>query len=138
MKLTGFEIRWADTLGHALVPRGICGGVVDDLDLGELFRLECLEPPWYSGLLLRFSLWLAWLAPLWMLIRLRTFGGLSPAEREAVLEKLLKSASYNVRMAAMFLKLTVCTLLLGDERLLRHIGAYDLVQHEPLARRSLP
>ena len=126
MKLTDFETRWADTIGRALVPRGVLGGVVDDVDLGALFRAECAEPPWYTGLLLRASLWLCWLAPLWMFIRFRTFGGLSTEDREQVLERFMKLKSYNLRLAGLFLKLTVCTLLIGDERALKQLDAYGL------------
>jgi hypothetical protein len=133
MKLRQFEIRWAETIGRSLLPRGLLGGVVDDTNLGEQFRLECLQPPWYSSLLVRVSLWLTWFAPLWMLGRLRTFGGLDAAAREALLERLLSSKRYYVRLAAMFLKLTACTLLLSDERALAHIGAYGM---RPRALRS--
>src|SRR5262245_3032986 len=109
MKLRRFEVRWAETVGRAMVPRGVLGGVTDDVGLGERFRLECLQPPWFAALLLRFSLWLTWFAPFWMRGRLRTFRGLDEAAREALLEKLLAHRSYNVRMAVMFLKLAVCS-----------------------------
>lgn len=126
MKLRRFEVRWAETIGRALVPRGVLGGVVDDVALGEQYRLECLAPPWYGALLMRAGLWLTWFAPLWSSLRFRTFGGLDEAGREALLERLLESKSYNVRMAIMFLKITVCTLLLGDERALKQLNAYGL------------
>src|SRR2546429_4910333 len=126
MRLTSFEKRWADVLGHTIAPRGVLGGVVDDVDLGARYDEECAASPWFAAALLRMSLWMAWLAPLWMLKRLRTFAGVGPAERERVLERLLASDSYNVRLTAMFLKLTVLTLLLGDERALKHLGAYGL------------
>jgi hypothetical protein len=125
MKLRSFEVRWADTIGRALLPPGLLGGVVDDVALGEEFRRECLEPPWYAALLLRASLWLTWLAPLFSLRRPRTFGALEPAAREARLEKLLDSKVYVVRATATFLKLSACMFLLGDERVLRRIGAYE-------------
>jgi hypothetical protein len=125
MKLRRFEIRWADAIGRALLPPGLLGGVVDGVALGEEFGRECLEPPWYAALLLRASLWLTWFAPPWALGRARTFGGLEPAGREALLEKLLDSRIYLVRATAMFLKLSSCMLLLGDERVLRRIGAYE-------------
>jgi hypothetical protein len=99
--------------------------VVDDVDLGEQFRLECLDPPWYGALLLRASLWLTWFAPIWALRRPKTFGGLDAAGREALLEKLLDSPTYLVRATAMFLKLAACVLLLGDDRVLRRVGAYE-------------
>ncbi|HET6284358.1 MAG TPA: hypothetical protein VFH73_25600 [Polyangia bacterium] len=125
MKLRAFEVRWADAIGRALLPRGILGGVVDTIDLGDEFRRECLEPPWYGALLLRASLWLTWFAPPLLMRRLRTFGGLNSADRELLLEKLLDSRVYLVRATAMFLKLSACVLLLGDERVLRRVGAYE-------------
>jgi hypothetical protein len=125
MKLHAFEIRWSAIIGRALLPPGLLGGVVDDVDLGDAFRRECLEPPWYAALLLRASLWLTWFAPPFVLRRLRSFGGLDPAAREAVLEKLLDSRIYVVRATATFLKLAACMQLLGQERVMRRIGAYE-------------
>jgi hypothetical protein len=125
MKLLRFEVRWADVIGRAMLPAGLLGGVTDDVALGEEFRRECLEPPWYAALLLRASLWLTWLAPPLALGRLRTFGGLDPAGREALLEKLLGSRVYLVRATATFLKLCACMFLLGGDRVLRRIGAYE-------------
>jgi hypothetical protein len=130
MKLRRFEIRWAATIGRALLPPGLLGGVVDDVDLGEAYRRECAEPPWYAAFLLRFSLWLTWLAPPLVMRRFRTFGGLDPAAREAVLEKLLDSPIYVVRATATFLKLASCMLLMGNQRALRKIGAYEYGRHE--------
>ena len=131
MKLRAFEIRWADTIGRALLPPGLLGGVVDGVDLGEEFRREALEPPWYAALLLRASLWLTWFAPLWAMGRPRTFGGLDGSARELLLEKLLDSRVYLVRATAMFLKLSACVLLLGDERVLQRVGAYEYGRPAP-------
>ncbi|MEA2696521.1 MAG: hypothetical protein QOI66_792 [Myxococcales bacterium] len=133
MKLRAFEIRWAAVIGRALLPTGLLGGVVDDVDLGEAYRIECAEPPWYAALLLRFSLWLTWLAPPLVLRRFRTFGGLDPQAREAVLEKLLDSRIYVVRATATFLKLASCMLLMGHQRVLRKIGAYEYGRPEEAA-----
>ena len=125
MKLRRFEIRWAAIIGRALLPAGLLGGVADDVDLGDAFRCECLEPPWYAALLLRASLWLTWFAPPFALRRLRSFGGLDPGARELVLEKLLDSRIYVVRATATFLKLAACMLLMGQQRVLKQIGAYE-------------
>ena len=61
------------------------------------------------------SLWLAWLSPLWMRRRPRTFGGVDAAAQTALLERLLKHRVYTVRMAVFMLKLSICTLAFGDE-----------------------
>jgi hypothetical protein len=125
MDLWPFEQRWAREIGRALLPLGMLGGSVDDVDIGERWADECRRSRWDAALLLHVSLWLAWLAPLWMGRALRTFGGLDKNARVEVLEALLKSPRYLIRMAALFLKLTACSLVLGDERALKQLGAYD-------------
>jgi hypothetical protein len=126
VRLFDFEARWARVIGRSVVPVGTLGGATDHLDLGERFRDECAQPPWYSGLLLRFSLWVTWLSPLFVLGRWRTFGGLDEADRVRVLEALLKSPRHNLRLAIIFLKLTACVLALGDARTLEQLDAYGL------------
>lgn len=131
MKLLSFEVRWGRTLGRALLPEGALGAAVDSIDLGEAFRRECMSPPWYAALVLRLSLWMAWFSPIWLSApsasgrRFATFGALARAEQEAQLEALLASPSYVVRSTAFFFKLTACLALLGDERVLARIGAYE-------------
>jgi hypothetical protein len=136
VKLAGFERRWATTVAGALVPPGALDGALDGIDLGARYDDECQRSPWHAALLMRFSLWLTWLAPLWLLGRPRTFGGLDDAARVALLERLLKDERYTVRMTAMFLKLAICTLLLGDQATLAQLGAYKLTPPAALARRS--
>jgi hypothetical protein len=121
VKLAGFERRWAETIGRALVPEGALDGTLEQIDLGARYAEECATSPWYAALLLRFCLWLIWLAPF-----PRTFGGLDEARRVATLEKLLKHRRYAIRMATMMFKLSVCSMLLGDEATLAHLGAYKL------------
>ena len=129
MTLFPFERRWAATIGRALVPSDALAGSGIDLgqiDIGARYADECAISPWYVALIFRASLWLTWLAPLWLLHRARTFAGVDGETRVVVLERLLKHQRYMVRMAALFLKLTVCGLLLGDEPTLARIGAYKL------------
>ena len=133
MKLLPFEERWAGTIGHALVPRGALGGALDAIDIGARYAHECAISPWYAALAFRASLWLTWLAPLWMLGRVHAFGGVDGETRVVVLERLLKHRVYFVRMAALFLKLAICGLLLGDETTLAQLGAYKLT---PLQKRK--
>lgn len=135
MTLSRFETRVAEVVARALIPRGTLGGATDAADVAELFREECRTSPWYAAMLLRISLWLAWFAPLWILRRFSTMGGLAQADRERVIEALLKSRFYQVRLALMYLKVTTCALLLGDERVLARIGAYRL--REPTRLRAL-
>lgn len=129
MTLLPFERRWAATIARALVPPGALAGSGVDLgaiDVGARYAEECAISPWYAALAFRASLWLTWLAPLWLLGRLRTFAGVDGETRVVVLERLLKHKRYFVRMAGLFLKLAICGLLLGDEPTLAGIGAYKL------------
>ena len=134
--MTSFEERWARVIGRALLPRGLLAGVVDDSDLGALWRDECVRARWDGAFLLRLSLWLTWLAPLWLYGRLRTFGGLDARAQAAVLHRLLVHKQYLVRTTATFLKLTLCQVLLGDEATLAQLGAYQLRPRSLLRKAS--
>jgi len=134
--LQSFERRWAVTIAGALLPASALDGALGGIDAGARFDDECARSPWHGALLLRASLWLTWLAPLWLLGRLHTFGSLDEAARVALLERLLKHERYTVRMVAMFLKLMTCTLLLGDIDTLAQLGAYRLLPPSSLPRRS--
>jgi hypothetical protein len=127
--LRAFEVRWAAAIGRAFLPNGLLGGVVDDVDLGARFAEDLLASPWEAALMTRLALWLVWLAPLCPLLwrgPLSTFGRLVPPDQAALLEQLLVSPAYLVRTAALFLKLSFCSMLLGDVRALARIGAYGL------------
>jgi hypothetical protein len=119
------EERWARVIGRALLPPGMLGGVVDDVDIGVRWQDEYRRSRWDGALLCRVSLWLVWFAPLWMGRKFSTFGGLDDQARVEVLEAILKSRRYLLRMAGLFLKITATSVLLGDERALRQIAAYD-------------
>ena len=126
MPLFAFEVRWARVVARSIVPASTLDGVTGDLDLGERFRAEHAQPPWYSGALLRLSLWLTWWSPLFVIGRWCTLGGLDEPDRVRVLEALLKSPRHNLRLAVTFLKLTACILALGDLRALEKLDAYGL------------
>lgn len=134
MNIAAFERRWAQAIGRALVPAGALDGATDGIDIGARFAEECAGSPWYAALAFRASLWLTWLAPVWMLGRPRTFGGVDGATQVALLERLLKHPRYVMRMSVFVLKLAVCTLLLGDEPTLAQLGAYKLAPVERLKR----
>jgi hypothetical protein len=142
MRMAPFEIDWARAIARALVPpaelSGILAGAFDDIDAGERYADECAASPWHAALLLRASLWLTWLAPIWLLFRLTTFGRLDDDRRVALLERLLVDRRYLVRTCAMFLKLMICQVLLCDQATQARLGAYDLAQPSTvgLARRS--
>jgi hypothetical protein len=138
MRMAPFEIDWARAIARALVPpeelHGVLAGAFDGIDAGARYADECAASPWHAALLLRASLWLTWLAPIWLWGKLSTFGGLDGDERAQLLERLLHDGRYLVRTAAMFLKLMICQVLLCDQATQARLGAYDLVP--PMARRS--
>jgi hypothetical protein len=139
MRLAEFERRWVTTIAAALAPpaeAAACGLELGALDVAARYDEECARSPWYAALLMHASLWLTWLAPVWLTGRLRGFGSLDDAAQVALLERLLAHRRYTVRMAAMFLKLTLCTLLLGDTATLAQLGAYDLPRPLPRRRAS--
>jgi hypothetical protein len=126
MRLAEHERRWAATIARALIPPGAMRGRLEGIDVAERYDAECARSPWHAALLMRGVLYLTWLSPLFAYGRLRTFGSLDAIGQASLLERLLYSNRYPVRMAAMFLKLTICTLVLGDEPTLKQIGAYRL------------
>jgi hypothetical protein len=140
MQMAPFEIEWARAIGRALVPSEALGPALADtigtVDIGARYAAECATSPWHVGLLLRASLWLTWLAPLWLYGRLRTFGGLDARAQAAVLHRLLVHKQYLVRTTATFLKLTLCQVLLGDEATLAQLGAYQLRPRSLLRKAS--
>jgi hypothetical protein len=139
--LAAYERRWAQVIAEALLPvdavAGPLAGALDDtIDVGARYDEECARSPWHAALLLRGVLWLVWLAPVWLLRRPKSFGALPAGERVALLERILAHRRYPVRMAAMLLKLTICTVLLGDEHTLAQLGAYRLSPPAERVRRS--
>ena len=138
MSLLPFEIDWARVIGRAFVPMGALDGAMDGIDAGARYADECASSPWHAAIVMRLSLWLTWLAPLWLLRRLHTFGGLDATAQASLLERLAAHRVYLIRTSAMFLKLLLCQVLLCDEATLAQLGAYDLPQRlaPPLARRS--
>lgn len=140
MDITDTEARWAEVIGRGFAPQGIVlGGIVDGAPIGEGMRDEARQSPWYFAIGLRAAILMVWLAPIWRRGRLRTFGGLAPEEQVALLELLMKSRVYFIRLALMLLKLTVCMILVGEERALRRVGAYHMTEGEtlvPLGKRA--
>lgn len=135
MRMTAREQSWVAHLGDALFPDGpeaafqalsppprLRRGPALAAALAE--RLHA-SPPW-AAVSMRFAVVLLWFAPLWHLRRLRTFGGLSLAERVALWEALLAHPVYFVREAVGLLKLFLCLTHLGDAALLGALGAYGL------------
>lgn len=132
MALTSFELRRAALIARTFIPKGVLAGTTADLDAGPLIREDDTHSPWYSSFLLRFALWVVWLAPLWTFQCPRTFGGLSQDARADLLDRLLHHHAYAVRQSVMYLKLVSCSVLLGSVQVLAHLDAYHL--GKPTAR----
>lgn len=128
MTLSRWEQRWAEVIGRTVIPKGVCGGTMDSLSAGDRFADEVGGYAWYVTLLLRVGLVMLWMAPPFVLGRWCTLGGLAQADREQVIEKLLSHPNYTLRMLATVVKITVCTVLLGEPSLMVHLNAYGLAE----------
>src|ERR1700761_1426355 len=126
MNLLPFEIDWARVIGRAFVPVGALDGALDGIDAGARYAEECAVSPWHVSIVMRLSLWLTWLAPLWLFGSLHTFRRVGAAGQASLLERLAAHRVYLIRTSAMFLKLLLCQVLLCDEATLAQLGAYDL------------
>jgi hypothetical protein len=120
MKLTRLEHRWAQAALVSMFP----GSSRDDgfADIGGMdvhgYLVEVMRSlPFKARLGLRAAVWLVGLAPLLVLGRLTTIGGLAPAEGERVLARLGDSRWYSVRSLVMLLKTFGALLYAGDDRI---------------------
>jgi hypothetical protein len=116
MKLTKFENRWAEAALGAIFP-GTSDGFADirAMDvagfLREVFRLVPLQ----AALGIRVAIWVAALAPLFVLGRLATIVGLAVGDRESVVARLVTSRWYVVRSLVLILKTIGALLYAGDD-----------------------
>jgi hypothetical protein len=134
MRVFAFERRWAAVVSRALIPAGSLPAPSDERDLGAAFAQQLALAPWWSAIVMRLSVWLAYLAP--VLFRGRTMASLPPDAQEAELERLMRSKAYAVRELMTLLKLQACISAIGDVRVLTAMGAYKLDQPAPVALRT--
>jgi|HubBroStandDraft_5_1064220.scaffolds.fasta_scaffold343000_2 hypothetical protein len=117
MKLSRLEMSWAVASMGAIFPGSSEAGLADiqamDLRgfLGQVMRVV----PFQAALGLRLAVWLVALAPLFVLGRLRTIAGLSPADREKVVTRLVASRAYAIRSLVLILKTMGALLYAGDD-----------------------
>jgi hypothetical protein len=107
MKLAKFEHAWARVLLDTIFPgpeRGELPVGVASLDIAGFLDDTMANVPFESALGLRFTLWMTALAPIVILKRLVTLGGLPVEERERVLERVMKSPIYPVRQTVLMFK----------------------------------
>lgn len=135
MRVRRFEERWGQIMATSLLPAEstLRPGV---FRYGPLLRAQLHEAPWWTAITLRLSIWLLWFSPLFTRGQARTFGAVPEPERAALLEETLSHRSYLLRECAGMFKLFACLAYLGEEPILRRVGAYDL--HDRPQRRRLP
>jgi len=111
LRLLGFERRWLVRVFEHLLPSGADARLVlgaADVPM-ERFVDDLLSHASLEFIVgLRFCLWMLMLAPVVVLFLPRTFLGLPPDERSAVLERLRTSDRYLVREAPLLLKTLAC------------------------------
>jgi hypothetical protein len=122
--MTGFEIKRATIIGRAVIPAGAFGGLAGETDWDATIRRQLDVTPPLPRFLTRLAFLLAWVAPFFMGY-FRFFGALSDAARVEALERLCKARNYQVRQLMVVLKLNICLCVMGNERVLRHLNAYD-------------
>src|SRR5450432_1465482 len=116
MKLWGFENVWAKAALGAMFPgsheNGLTGIGAMDVSgyLDEVMRMH----PYRAAVGLRVAIWLVAIAPIVVLGRVTTIEGLPQGDRVRLLEKLLASSTYSVRLLVMLLKAFGALLYAGD------------------------
>ena len=128
MALTRWEMHWADVIGRTLIPKGVQGGVIDNVSPSERLVDEARLSPKPVAFLYRIALVMVWFAPLFVVRRLCTFGSLNEDDRVRVFEALLAAKNYEIRMIATVLKITFCASMLSERSLLLRLNAYGLAE----------
>jgi hypothetical protein len=133
LRLFRFERRWLLRVFEAVLPPGdptLALGA-GDVPMGRFVDDFLASAPLTAVLGLRGGLWLILLAPLFVLGRPRTFLGLTPAERGALLERLRRSNLYLVRESATLFKIVGCLGYCGLGPVQRRIGIHPTDQTLP-------
>ncbi len=106
--LFAFEAQWFTWICAAIFPeppRGPFPLAITSLEPARLYARICAQARLDHHLTLRGALWIvALVAPLVVLGRLRTFGGLTVQEREGVLSGMTESPHYLLRQLAFLMK----------------------------------
>jgi hypothetical protein len=118
MKLSRFENAWAKAALSAMFPGSLESGFegIAAMDVPGYLDDVMRTRPFRAALGLRAAIWLVALAPLFALGRMTTIVGLAQPDRERLLDVLLASRAYSVRMLAMLLKTFGALLYAGNER----------------------
>ncbi len=118
MKLSRLENRWAQAALGAIFPGSREDGFADiaGMDVNGYLADVMRSLPFKPALGLRAAIWLAALAPLFVIGRLATLPQLCQADRERVVAALFASPTYALRSLAMLLKTFGALLYAGDDR----------------------
>jgi hypothetical protein len=120
MKLMNFEVGWAKVSFGTIFPGSEAEGVpgIASMDIAGFLAEVCHRVPFKSAMGLRVAIWIAALAPLFVIGRFALLGSLAVVDRERVITTLLASKSYAVRSLVMILK-TIGALLYGADPIVR-------------------
>jgi len=118
MKLSRIENRWADAAIGAIFPGSSDDGFADirGMDVAGFLREVFRVVPLQAALGIRVAVWLVAIAPLFVLGRFATIAGLTVADRERVVGRLVASRWYAVRSLVLILKTMGALLYAGDDR----------------------
>jgi hypothetical protein len=141
MTLFAFERRWlalvfATVLPGSRDPRFPHGAA----ELGAERYIDSLlrSAPRDFCIGLRASTWLLWLAPPFVLGTLCSFGGLAPARRAELLERIAGSDVYLIRELPLLFKTAACLGLCGLPEVQRRIGIHPIDATPPDWARAEP
>jgi hypothetical protein len=126
LRLFRFERRWLVRIFEAVLPSGDgpLGLGAADVPMGRFVDDFLARAPLSAVLGLRAGLWMVMLAPLVVLRRPRTFLGLAPPQRIALLDELRHSDHYLVRETATLFKIVGCLGFCGLGPVQRRIGIF--------------
>lgn len=122
MRLFSFERRWLRALCEAMLPGGVRQDLpgAGDVPLERFFDEFTATVPLQAALGVRAFTWLLTFAPVpW---KLRTFGGLRPADQLRLLEGMETSRFYAVREIPGLLKLVACLAWASQPDVQRALG----------------
>jgi hypothetical protein len=116
MKYFSFEVRWARVAFDTIFPGSSDAGLVsmDAMDVEGFVNTTSTHVPAKAAFGLRIAIWLATFAPLFLLRRFKTLGGLERRDREKVIARLLADDSYAIRSLTLILKTIGALLYAGD------------------------
>jgi hypothetical protein len=137
MKYFSFEVGWARVAFDTIFPGAGHAGLVsmDAMDVEGFVTTTAAHVPTQAAFGLRIAIWLATFAPLFVLHRFATLGGLQRADREKVITKLLASDSYAIRSLTLILKTIGALLYAGDYSVRTRMHAKPVASEAPSGER---